>query len=153
MKDFFDRYAHRIQRCGEDDCWPWIGGTTTAGYGHSHRNSKHFYSHRAAYECAHGEDTAKGFVVRHSCDNPPCCNPRHLLLGTNLDNCLDAWERGLMRPAQGERHGKAKLSEAQVLELRELHHNGAKISSLAREFCVRHGTVWAAIFGKSWRHI
>ncbi len=57
-----------------------------------------------------------GLFVRHTCDNPPCCNPAHLLIGTAADNTHDAIERD--RLARGFDLSHTKLSREQVEEVR-----------------------------------
>lgn len=52
--------------------------------------------HKVVWE-VHFGPVPKGLVVRHSCDNPPCCNPDHLLIGTQQDNVNDMIERGRYR--------------------------------------------------------
>lgn len=71
--------------------------------------------HREAYEKAHGEIPPR-FVVRHTCDTPPCINPDHLILGTHADNMRDRDERG--RGSCGERHPLAILTREQVIDIR-----------------------------------
>lgn len=71
------------------DCWEWKGKRYPSGYG---RHSK-FYAHRVAYELVHGPIPA-GMFVCHRCDNPPCCNPAHLFLGTPEDNAKDRERKG-----------------------------------------------------------
>ena len=73
------------------DCIEWTGARSSNGYG---RHGKR-YAHRMAWEQAHGP-IPDGLVVRHSCDNPPCVNVEHLLLGTQADNVEDARARRRM---------------------------------------------------------
>ena len=61
-----------------------------------------------------------GLVVRHTCDNPRCIEPTHLLLGTSADNNRDRAERGRNADRNGEAHPQSILSKAQVLEIRRL---------------------------------
>jgi hypothetical protein len=84
-----DRFWAKVDTTG-DGCWPWLGCLSTAGYG---RAGKRGYAHRLAYEFAYGPIPA-GLEIRHACDNPPCCNPAHLLVGTREDNAHDMVVRG-----------------------------------------------------------
>lgn len=157
MKDFFAHYAHMLAVGTDDQCWPWTGAKASKGYGHGyrHRNChrQHFYAHRSAYEAVNGDGSASGLVVRHKCDNPPCCNPAHLEIGTNLDNSMDAWARGRMHPALGEAASHAKLKESDVLELRELFRSGVIVAELGRRFGISFTAAKAIVKGRTWRHL
>lgn len=63
-----------------------------------------------------GVEVPQGLVVMHSCDNPPCVNPKHLRPGTKMDNSRDCVNK--KRNVFGERHSKSKLTESQVLNIR-----------------------------------
>jgi hypothetical protein len=76
------------------DCWPFTGGTSAGGYGRIKAGKKLVSAHRLAYALTHGLDVHGLPLIRHTCDNPKCCNPRHLLVGTKLDNYRDMVERG-----------------------------------------------------------
>ena len=79
----------------ESGCWEWSGGRREGGYGAftaERLGYKRAGAHRAMYESEHGAVPPEQ-VVRHSCDNPPCVNPDHLLLGTHADNMGDMAER------------------------------------------------------------
>ena len=81
------------------DCWIWTAARR-GPYGHLHVNYEYIYAHRLAYELAYGPlpdvegVTSHGVVVRHDCDEPLCCNPRHLFVGTQRDNVQDRVKRG-----------------------------------------------------------
>lgn len=74
-------------------CWEWTGTLTTKGYGKfsvkADGVNKYVYTHRLLFESING-DIPNGMFVCHSCDNPACCNPKHLWLGTNQDNQRDS---------------------------------------------------------------
>jgi hypothetical protein len=82
-------------------------------------------AHRAAWEAAHGE-IPSGLFVLHSCDNRRCVNVEHLRLGTHADNMSDRNQRG--RTARGDRHGKAKLTDAQVREVLASPERGVDVA-------------------------
>ena len=116
-------------------CWEWNGRTTADGYGWSTQPgpSKNILAHRAAYILWVGPIPSGRVLARHSCDNPPCINPAHLLLGTDADNSDDKISR--KRQANGERSGSAKLTDVQVDEIRARHAaGGVTQTALAREF-------------------
>lgn len=76
-----------------DECWEWNGCRDKDGYGIKMANCYNWRTHRFAWTWANGP-IPKGMMVLHRCDNPPCCNPRHLFLGTNTDNMRDRSLRG-----------------------------------------------------------
>src|SRR5262249_382153 len=120
----------RIAVAGPDEGWPWTGGRTLAGYGHEVIGGRIVLVHRYVFRQTHGFLPT---VVRHSCDNPPCCNPRPRLGGTQADNRRDRVGRG--RQAAGERNGHAKLTDAQVEIVRARYAaGGVTLTTLAEEF-------------------
>lgn len=79
-------------------CWEWQGYRRRSGHGQIGDESGRLVgTHRVAYEFFNGP-IPDGMVVMHSCDNPPCCNPRHLSLGTQADNLHDMFRKGRARP-------------------------------------------------------
>ena len=104
-----ERLWGQIDRRGPDECWPWTG-TTCYGYGRFLVGTREVKAHAAVYALTKGVVPA-GFLVRHSCDNPPCCNDAHLLLGDDADNKKDCIERGRLNPACGDQNGSRKYPE------------------------------------------
>lgn len=93
-RTFEEKLTNKIDIRGEDECWPWTGGTDGKGYGlvNSAPNGE-TRAHRAAWVHYCGP-IPDGVYVLHRCDNPPCCNPRHLFLGTQQDNMNDMYAKG-----------------------------------------------------------
>ena len=73
-------------------CWIWTGKRIKGGYGQMNRHGRSVLAHRFSFELANGL-IPEGLLVRHSCDNPSCVNPEHLLIGTQKDNIRDCIER------------------------------------------------------------
>ena len=78
-------------------CLEWIKSTSTSGYGTIGVSGKTTYTHRLAWEVANGRLVPDGMRVLHHCDNPPCCEPTHLFLGTAADNTADMLAKGRQR--------------------------------------------------------
>lgn len=136
---------------GDDECWPWQG-RTNKGYGLVRfRDGRFREAHRLAYEL-HVGPIPVGHVVRHSCDNPICCNYKsHLLTGTKWTNTIDAVVRG--RLAHGIRHPQAKFTPELVIKFRQLYRDGRSCLSLAKEFSCCQGSMEKLIKGKTWRRV
>lgn len=132
------------------DCWLWIAAKNSKGYGKFLLNRVDTGAHRVAWLLTYGS-IPPGKHVLHTCDTPACVNPKHLYIGTNRDNVNDRTERG--RGATGTKPATCKLSEAQVLTIRNELVNGATYSVLARKYGVSPPTIQNIAKGKSWRHL
>lgn len=88
------RYWLRVDKRDPHECWPWTRGRTKAGYGQFYLRGRREYAHRVGFLIANGWLPAE---TLHSCDNPPCQNPAHLLDGTHVDNVMDMYAKGRAR--------------------------------------------------------
>lgn len=117
-------------------------------------------AHRVAYELAFGAFPPE-MLVCHTCDNPPCCNPAHLFLGTSSDNMKDAFRKGRLnlpkggvwRSGPGRRPPNIRLNESLVRSLRERYGKGEGFIGLAREIGVHQNTVYRMLIGDTWKHV
>ena len=137
------------------NCWEWVGYRNSTGYGQIYHNSKLRLTHRVAWELSNGP-IPDGMVVCHKCDNPPCCNPDHLFLGTMADNSADMVNKGRHHPVsfKGENNPSHKLTAAQVAEARSVYGaGGIGYRTLAKRYGVTRTTLKCAITGKSWKHL
>lgn len=117
-KPLAERLWARVQKL-PNGCWEWQGYRGPVGYGQiglGSRDEGITSTHRAAWIVTNGE-IPDGSVVRHKCDNPPCCNPEHLELGTHRDNTEDKVSRG--RQARSAALPHTRLTDDQVREIRE----------------------------------
>ena len=91
--------------------------------------------------------------VLHKCDNPPCCNPEHLFLGTHQDNMLDMKEKG-RRIAAIKTSKKTELTEEEVLEIRHLYETGAYVmKELGEMYNTSLANIGHIIKRDRWKHI
>ncbi len=150
-------WLHVDRSAGPDGCWPYMGGRDQDGYGNfwlSKSQPKRIKANRMAYELTFGV-LPKGYLACHSCDNPCCCNPRHLFAGTYSENFLDASKKGRLLRPKGEASGVAKLTEKQVLEIRSKYVKGGSVfqKDLARKYNVTTSTINNILLRKIWTHI
>lgn len=147
----------KVDVSSASECWPWNGASSPNGYGNIRINSSYMKAHRAAWIIAHF-DIPAGFIVCHACDNPSCCNPGHLMLGTIRSNYVDMATKGRAQhrknKAVGTRNTNAKLDSNKVAAIRNKYFSGeANQYELANEYCVTQSTIGAVVRNKTWRHI
>lgn len=112
----FTRFWRFVEKKTDDDCWEWTGYRDKEGYGTIKNNGRTLRASRVSWEI-HNGPIPRGAVVRHRCNNPPCVNPRHLLLGDHKANMRD--RKRANNYASNDRHPNAKFSDEIVLAIRE----------------------------------
>jgi HNH endonuclease len=143
------RFIANALRSNSDECCLWPHGKTGAGYGemtlHGHRR----LVHRFVCEVVHGSAPSQKHEVAHSCGVRACINPRHLRWDTRKGNHADKIIHGTAQ--RGDLNGSAKLTTAQVLQIRAQPHKS--VSGLAAEFGVDPSNIGHIRNRKSWRHL
>ena len=154
-----EKVFSRIDQRGPDECWPWQGTRNAQGYGlvtytvprgsgsHTPRGNDRKCSgaHRIVYEATYGA-VPPGMVVLHSCDNPSCCNPRHLV--------AKAPQPGTSAKRRSEPAGrKRKLSDGDVLAIRALGRREESASNIAARYRISETHVYAILAGKRKAHV
>lgn len=143
-----EKFWAKVDRRADNECWPWLGAPDKNGYGQiwDGHAGKMKRAHRVSAELHYG--AANERIVIHSCDNPSCCNPKHLSYGTNADNVSDKIAKN--RHAKGETQGHSKLTEEQVAEIRRRANEGYR--KLCAEFQLAPSTVYRIWHGQAWKH-
>lgn len=113
LPDQKERLLGKIKKT--DSCWLWTGGADECGYGvigiTSNKKRYGFRVHRVIWNEVNGPIPDQMRVL-HKCDNPPCCNPDHLFLGTQKDNMDDMWRKNRANPQYGDNNGSRKHPES-----------------------------------------
>lgn len=157
-KAMIDRFWEKVKK--SDNCWEWTASKNQDGYGNfTKATNRVVKAHRLSWEI-HNGPIPKGMCVLHKCDNPPCVNPNHLFLGTKADNNVDMAAKGRHKSQihpelilKGEECSWAKLSEANVLEIRKEYSKGTSVKFLAERFEVKPITIYMILQRKRWRHL
>jgi len=134
---YAERFWLKVDISSENECWNWIASKYRNGYGQvsirrADGSKTMGLSHRVAYQLTFGE-IPEGMVVCHRCDNPACCNPTHLFLGTTRDNINDKMSKGRASGNYhcGEEHGNSKLTMEKARELRDFRASLSFVQSAA----------------------
>jgi len=143
-----ETFWNRIKKSGENDCWPWVGANR-AGYGTIKYQGRWWRSNRLAYFLTHNKEPV---YVCHTCDNPPCCNPKHLFAGNKQINVDDMVQK--KRHAFGVRNPRAVLTDAMVLEIRRIYSEEyITQADLSRRLNISVGLVKTVIAAEAWKHL
>lgn len=147
MERFF-QFVHFEPMSG---CWLWAGSYLNHGYGFFRRTGGEGVAvHRFSYLVHKGEIPA-GMHVLHLCDNPFCCNPDHLELGTHQENMAQRGQRH--RQAYGTTNSHAKLTDAQVMAIRFLVAHGVTQKAVGNIFGICSPNVSRIVRGELWGHL
>lgn len=146
---FEQRFWSKVDRRGPDDCWEWQACRNRDGYGlfmlqHPEKAER---AHRVSYGLHTGAIPDR-VVVRHKCDNPACCNPAHLELGTQAQNVQDMVSRGRQKGPSSERSRSTKLTAEQVDQIRRAK---GTIKELGTQYGVHFSTIARIRRGDTWR--
>jgi hypothetical protein len=134
-------------------CWIWKGAVFTDGYGVFNANGKVVRAHRFAYTLLDGP-ILDGEIICHICDNRLCVNPLHLFAGTPADNAHDRDEKGRTARIRGSARWSSKLTETQVMAIRNLYATGEVTQKqLADTYGVTFQLISQIVNRKIWTHI
>lgn len=153
-------------------CWLWLGSSDKKGYGRISYKLKPVLAHRISFEL-HCGPIPEGMWVLHHCDNSACVNPKHLFLGTSLDNVRDMIKKGRSwtqkdRAAAvknghksrkylphifGEAQHSSKLTVVKVKKIRKLLAADVSFSEIGRRFGVGRVAIAAIYYGRTWKHV
>lgn len=149
------RFMEKVDKRHDSGCWVWVGAQFLAApkdkRGVFNLNRSRVLAHRAACILFKGH-IPSGMAVRHTCDNGLCVNPDHLLIGTQKDNIDDMARRGRRNDLKGTERWTAKLTEADVVEIRR-QKPFCTSKVLAEKFGVAQVTINDIIHRKKWKHV
>ena len=152
--DTIDRFWAKVRK--SRSCWLWTASKLRGGYGSfwSPDDQSMLYAHRVSWALSRGP-IPLGLFVLNRCDNPPCVNPDHLFLGTLKDNSQDCIAKrrnviNLPPTRRGESASASKLTEAQVIEIRQ---SDEPIVDIARRLGMSVHAIWSIKHGKTWSHL
>lgn len=141
-----------VARGEQRECWQWTGvAVCHHGYGRINFSGVSVRAHRLAWIIANSRAVPDGQLVCHSCDNPKCCNPSHLFIGSHKDNTGDMLSKGRgSRPPRmvGEAHPHVKFSASAAKAIAE---SKATAKVLAAQYGVCEKTIYRIKQGRSWR--
>lgn len=147
------RFISKVDKKETHECWNWKGSLNSGGYGQFYNGHTVVLAHRFAYESFHSRKIPHDLYVLHRCDNPVCCNPIHLFLGTQKDNMKDMVEKGRSSKSSIYRKNMslsmAKLHEGELWLIKKLWNSGKLSQSIiAKMFKVTQHTISVIVNSK-----
>ena len=149
----------KVDKRSENECWNWKGFINHDGYGRTWINDKGYYAHRVIYSLAYPNTINlsapkftdnSGFLL-HTCDNPSCCNPKHLWVGTHADNMADKVAKGRQKRFPQDSGPRCKLTMDQAREARKLRKNGMTVPQLMEKFKLSRASMKTLLRGGSYK--
>ena len=142
----------------EDECWNWKGYKNEGGYGRTWINDCGYYAHRVIYDLVYPniitlsapKNTDETGFILHTCDNPSCCNPKHLWVGNCIENIADKVKKGRSADFSGDKGPNCKLSMAQAQEIRQKRKDGISTKELSNQYGVSPSSIKTLLAGKSY---
>ena len=142
-----ERFWARVPKKNKNECWEWSGHRHRQGYGFLKVDGTSKLGHRISWEI-HYSAIPVGKMVLHRCDNPPCCNPTHLFLGTQKDNMIDCSAKG--RLCCGEKNVLSRLTSEVVTRIRSAKGTYREIAKL---FGTASSNVSVIKNRQGWKHL
>jgi|SRR6188508_111364 len=133
-------------------CWIWQKSKHRQGYGNFCCNRKVLLAHRVSWTIFKGNLDLE-ILVCHTCDNPPCCNPEHLFLGTDKDNSIDAFSKGRIKRHKGENHARSKFKNEDIENIRSLKREGKTQKEISEMYSVTISAIKHILKKRTWIHI
>lgn len=151
--DEITRFWSKVDIRGADQCWLWKAGIFKPyGYGAFYFDGKNTHASRFAFMATNGPIPDEMTCVCHKCDNPLCCNPNHLFLGTMDDNVKDCVKKGRNDCPRGETHALAVLTWDKVKEIRQRYIPWVVSQyQLAKEYGVSRSQIERVVAHQDWK--
>ena len=165
-KEQVERFWGRVNIGRKDECWEWgkEWARNKGGYGIIGFFQFPFLAHRIAYSLHYKQTPLGGILVCHHCDNPPCCNPNHLFLGTEESNTRDMIKKGrrvaflgkkhsaktkkiMSRNNKGSKHPQARAVNQYTLDGKFIKRWECLVD-VEKELKLSHGNIWSVCVGR-----
>lgn len=155
---FKTRFWSNVRIAKPNECWLWKLAKASNGYGllslKRNRKNRTFLAHRLAWMLHNDRNIPNHKGILHSCiGQRDCCNPAHLRIGTQKENLQEMTDQGRRVATVGEAAHSCKLTNEQVIQIRNLHYQGVGQHTIARMFKVSHPSIFRIVHRQGWKHI
>jgi HNH endonuclease len=154
VRDVRERFFEKVDTGNTvNGCWLWLAGKNHQKYGRFYYDGWDQPAHRVAYILANGPVDPK-LLACHSCDQPSCVNPSHIFMGTQKQNMEDCKKKGRFATHIGEANPRARLTNAQVIQIRKLFDSGLYTRrALIKMYKIPASTLDNVIYRINWKHL